>query len=1201
MRSRIISAIVACVALASFLACAARGASPDHEIVIVHTNDVHCGVDDHIGYAGLAHHVAKARARTPYVALVDAGDAVQGGPIGTISQGNYIIEIMAALSYDVAVPGNHEFDYGMGQFEKFARDLPCGYVACNFRDERTGELVYPPYEILTFEGTRVAFVGVCTPESITKSSPSSFMDEQGRFVYAFDGGKDGAELIASVQGAVDGARSEGADFVILVAHLGEYEDVTEAWSAPYLAARTRGIDAIIDGHSHEVTPSLKIHDLDGKEVPIVQTGTKLMHFGELTIDTSGKITTRLIDTVDGKDEEIEALIQRMKDRYEGTLRGRIGWTSFDLRAMDDDGEWLVRDGETALCGLVTDALLAAASADLALINAGAIRADLRAGELTYGDALSVFPFGNTLGVYEVSGQALLDELEMGARLLPQRNGGLLHASGMSYVVDVGIPTPILLDERNALAGIEGPRRVRDVFVGGAPIDPARTYRVVSTNYLMLEGGDGHRFAGSRRVVEDFITNADALAHYIRSFPTIPESCAAPAGRLRIIERGQEGVSMDVSAGIDRPWACSGLIGLAATLERPSLKDDFYLAVDHEWLASVELKPGRARDSAFDAMQDDLDAALRAIMTDASIEGHDAELLRRLYALWLDWEARDAAGVDEILRRVGEVERVTTLDELTAYFKSEGCLLHGAGLAGFSIGVDDKDATSYNIELSATPLSLGDSAEHRELTPNGERTKKMRDAMTNYMLGRLGYEEARVRAIIDAADAFEAKLAPRIMTSDERKSPDAIERMYNPVTMEDVRTRARAFPFADILDAHGASASRLINLQEPEWLAALDALYVPEELPGMKAYLIRRVATGSMGLLDEAAYRELQRLSRERWGIEESRPDEELAAQFVHSCLPSALSRLYVARHMSPDTKEDVSRIIRSTVEHYRTMLGEEEWLSPATRERAIEKLDALELRVGWPDKWPDEAARAPLEIGTKEDGETLLSAMEKLRRFDLDLWFRDKINAKVDRTAWISDVARVNAYYRPTQNAIMIIAGILSGDFYAPTMSEEEKLGGIGFVIGHEISHAFDTRGAQFDAEGNVASWWTEDDEAAFKARAERLISWLDGFVVQGQPYDGALVQTETIADMAGAKAMLGLASRRPGFDYDRFFRAYARAWRMAQTKERLDMALRMDVHALPHIRVNAVLQQFDEFHATYGIEEGDGMWLAPEDRVAVW
>ena len=297
---------------------------PDHDIYIIYTNDVHCGIEDNIGYAGVEYFKNEAKKLTPYVTLVDAGDWAQGATIGSISNGRYIVEIMNALNYDFATPGNHEFDYGFSQFENFAKNLKCGLYSCNLRDLRTGELILKPYKIFEYGKVKVAFVGACTPESMITSTPIFFKDENGNFIYDFDGEKTGEKLCASIQKAVDDAKNEGADYVVLVGHLGEYENITKPeWSAPFIAERTRNIDVFIDGHSHEVTPGLKFKNLDGKEVTVTQSGTKLNNIGLVKIKTNGEITTELLNKVDGKDEKIDALIQDIKKRFEDTLKPKL--------------------------------------------------------------------------------------------------------------------------------------------------------------------------------------------------------------------------------------------------------------------------------------------------------------------------------------------------------------------------------------------------------------------------------------------------------------------------------------------------------------------------------------------------------------------------------------------------------------------------------------------------------------------------------------------------------------------------------------------------------------------------------------------------------------------------------------------------------------------------------------------------------------
>ena len=649
---------------------------------------------------------------------------------------------------------------------------------------------------------------------------------------------------------------------------------------------------------------------------------------------------------------------------------------------------------------------------------------------------------------------------------------------------------------------------------------------------------------------------------------------------------------------ESPWLNSNIRGAVTESDPPSLREDFYVHVNHDWLKTAKLKPGYFRNSAFNEIQDIIDARLKALMTDDALlpAGHDAQLVRTLYTLWLDWDARNTAGVSELKGLVENLMKVDSLKALTEYFKTEDSFNHNVLIADFGLGRDNKDSESYNVELMASGLSLGDSAEYREMTPNGERTKKMHDAVVTYMLRRLGYDEPEAVKYLEQAYEFEKAIAAHMMTYAEQRSPDAIDRMYNPLTLADLRKKSPVYPFAEILEAHSVQ-SRLMNLQQPEWLDALNKLYTSENLENIKAYLLCNLVGGYISITDEPAYREYQRLSRERYGITGSKPDDELAVDFVHGRLSGPVSRLYVAKYVPDSAKKEVEQIIRDTVKYYKAMLMSEEWLSDSTKQKAVEKLEAMRLNAAYPDKWVDDSK---LELDPKG---SLIDALNALRKFAVKTYFYDRLNTKVDHDLWISDVVVVNSYYRPSENSINIIAGILGGDFYRPEMSYEEKLGGIGMVIGHEVSHAFDTNGAQFDKTGNVAKWWTEEDYKEFQARADRLIKYFDGMTVtpEGTKYNGKLVHTEVIADMAGVKAMLGIAEGHEGFDYGKFFRNYAKIWKLIETRERTDMVLKTDVHAFPYLRVNATLQQYEKFHSYYGIGEGDGMYLAPGERVAVW
>ncbi|MBQ7216361.1 MAG: carboxylesterase family protein [Synergistaceae bacterium] len=518
-------------------------AVPSEDIVILYTNDVHCGVDDFIGYAGLKYYADQLRQTHSYVTLVDAGDWAQGAVMGAISKGAYIVELMNAVGYDFAVPGNHEFDYTIPQFMNFTQSLDCGLYSSNFTDLTTNSLVLTPYKILTYGNVKVAFVGAATPETITKSTPSFFKNDNGAYIYSFGGNDDGSEMVSQIQKAVNDAKAEGADYIIIVGHLGDGIGlINENWSSSSVVSRLRGIDAFIDGHSHSVVPSNIVQAIDGKNVPITQSGTKLNYIGQVTISTSGEISTGLISSADvtGRDAQITSLIEDIKTRYAAQLSEVLTHSDFILRAMDDEGNWLVRNGETGLADLVTDSLLYAAAqtptggADIAIQNGGGIRTNIQPGEITYENAYSVLPFGNTLSIVEVSGQTILDELELGAMYAPNNNGGLLQVSGLTYVIDTTIPSTVVLDENGMFSEVTGDRRVRNVLVNGEPIDPAKSYKVVGVSYVLRDQGDGHKFDGAVMLEADFAVNSDAFADYLRTIDSVPESYAEAEGRMKIL-------------------------------------------------------------------------------------------------------------------------------------------------------------------------------------------------------------------------------------------------------------------------------------------------------------------------------------------------------------------------------------------------------------------------------------------------------------------------------------------------------------------------------------------------------------------------------------------------------------------------------------------------------------------------------------------
>ncbi|MBQ3694612.1 MAG: hypothetical protein II884_07545, partial [Synergistaceae bacterium] len=329
------------------------------------------------------------------------------------------------------------------------------------------------------------------------------------------------------------------------------------------------------------------------------------------------------------------------------------------------------------------------------------------------------------------------------------------------------------------------------------------------------------------------------------------------------------VSMLIMSSQAVSWPVSNIIGSVKDYN-PKLIDDFYANVNHEWLINAKLKPGRVRTGAFNELQDVIDERLKALMTDETVKGHDGELVRTLYALWLDWDSRNEEGIDDLNTQAKKITAITSINELSEYFKTKDSFYNGTVIADYVAGFDNIDSEAYNLEILATGLSLGDSAEYRKMTSNGERTKKMHDGIVMYMLRRLGYPESEAKKFLESSYEFEKAISESMMTVDELNAPEAIKKMYNPITMQELREKSKAFPFADIIEAHNAN-SKLICLEQPKWLEALNALYTPENLENIKAYLLCNLAGSYIAITDEPAFREYQRLSRERYGITQSRP------------------------------------------------------------------------------------------------------------------------------------------------------------------------------------------------------------------------------------------------------------------------------------------------------------------------------------------
>ena len=522
--------------------------SAPEKIIILHTNDVHCQIDQkknkdgivtNIGYAGVLAYKKEMENLHGInnVTLVDAGDAIQGGPIGTLSKGEYIVDIMNYIGYDIACPGNHEFDYGMENFLKLSTETSkANYICCNFRDLE-GNPILSPYTLIKYGDLTIAYLGINTPESFTKSSPIYFQDENGNYIYDFAQGEKGQTLYKTVQKYVDEAIKEGANYVVAIGHLGD-EGASEYWSSKSLIKNTYGIDIFIDGHSHEVYSEI-LKNKKGKNVLLAQTGTKLQNLGKITINTKNKkITSEFISNYKAQDEDAVNYIEGIKNKFSDVLQEVVAKSSVTLTTLDPTThKRAIRNSETNLGDFCADAYRAMVGADIAFANGGGIRADIEEGDITYEEIINVHPFGNEICMIETTGQDILDALEVGACEYPIENGGFLQVSGLSYTIDPSIPSSVVFNEREQFVKVDGKYRVTEVIVGNEPLVLNKTYTLASHNYMIKNGGDGYTmFMDDKMIKDSVVIDNGALINYITENlnGVIGDEYKNPKGSGRII-------------------------------------------------------------------------------------------------------------------------------------------------------------------------------------------------------------------------------------------------------------------------------------------------------------------------------------------------------------------------------------------------------------------------------------------------------------------------------------------------------------------------------------------------------------------------------------------------------------------------------------------------------------------------------------------
>ena len=527
----------------------------DDEIVIIHTNDVHCGLLDYIGYDGVQLYKRELQKKYKYILTIDTGDHIQGDTIGVLSKGLDIINIMNEIGYNVTILGNHEFDYDLEALQNCSNNLDNGgYICTNFCYRKNKTSVFPPYKIIEIGGKKLGFIAVLTPTTLTKTYLYKFKDDEGKLLYDFLSDNNCKELYEIVQNYID-FLNETVDYVILLSHIGNEGD--SIYSTDELLKNLNGIDVVLDGHTHKVYNKTS-KDKDGKDIKIIQGGTKLSHFGVIKINiTSNETSTELISKVpkpkNDKNDSIE--IERNGGKYwvdkkmteyinniinshwEELIRP-IGIAPFDLiiNKDEDHHNQISRYEESTLCDLITDSIRYIGEGNITIMSAGSVRTDLKKGTITYKNILDILPFSNPIIVKNVSGQDILDALEYGVRLLPETSSRFPQVSGISFKVNLFVPSTVEVDKNDMFVKVKGDRRVSNVKVGKKKLDKKKMYRM-SLDSFIGGGGDGYSmFSKYEEIYRTLKSDNEALIQYIEKQLNgiISDEYKETQGRINIV-------------------------------------------------------------------------------------------------------------------------------------------------------------------------------------------------------------------------------------------------------------------------------------------------------------------------------------------------------------------------------------------------------------------------------------------------------------------------------------------------------------------------------------------------------------------------------------------------------------------------------------------------------------------------------------------
>ncbi|MED4272843.1 M13-type metalloendopeptidase [Weissella confusa] len=626
-----------------------------------------------------------------------------------------------------------------------------------------------------------------------------------------------------------------------------------------------------------------------------------------------------------------------------------------------------------------------------------------------------------------------------------------------------------------------------------------------------------------------------------------------------------------------------------------VQDDFYDAINEEWEAQAVIPADKSRTGGFSDLADEIEEMMLET-TDAWMDGKDAPTddilvnFIKFHRLTSDWETRDALGTEPVKPLIARYQAF----ESFADFKSHIIELEKEGLPNaFPVGIapDFKDARTNVLWADALGTILPDTTYYAEDHEQGKELLAKWRAAQEDLLPKFGFSADEIKDLLDKYIAYDARIAKVVLSQEESAE---YAKLYHPYKWADF-TALTQLPMDDVLQAMTGKTPDMIVVPEERFWAASDQFFSEEAWPLLQATLIVGIANAFTSYLSDEIRVLGGAYGRALSGTPEALNKQKAAYYLAAGPYTQALGLWYAGEKFSEVAKQDVEQKVATMIDVYKQRLQSADWLQQATRDKAVVKLDAIVPHIGYPEKLPDR-----YKDKIVDDGADLFETAEKFRAQAVAYQW-SKWNQPVDREEWHMPAHMVNAYYDPQQNQIVFPAAILQAPFYSLDQSSSANYGGIGAVIAHEISHAFDTNGASFDENGSLNDWWTEEDYEAFKERTQKVVDEFDGLDSYGAKVNGKLTVSENVADLGGVAAALAAAKRDADFSAKDFFESWATIWRQKARPEIMQLLAASDVHGPAKFRVNVTVSNFDDFYTTFDVQPSDKMYRAPEDRVMIW